>query len=59
MVVNACFWALGLEDRIPPQTNVDWVGTFAPTPLGFNAFRKGLTPAALAVQAERAMAGGA
>ena len=59
MVVNACYWALGLETRILPKTDVDWVGTYAPPPFGFNAFRKGLTPAALAAEAERAMAGAA
>ena len=55
MVVNACFWALGLEDRVPPKTNVDWVGTYAPTPFGFNAFKKGMTPAKLAAEAKHAM----
>lgn len=59
LVVNACFWALGLADRIPPKTNVDLVGTYAPTPFGFNAFRKGLTPAALAAEAEQAVAAAA
>jgi hypothetical protein len=57
MMVNACFWALGLEDRLPPKANVDLVGTYAPTPFGFNAFRKGATPAALAAEAERALTG--
>lgn len=45
MVVNACFWAVGLEDKIAPQTRVDYVGEFKPTPFGFNAFRKGWFPA--------------
>jgi type 1 glutamine amidotransferase len=35
MIVNACFWALGLEDRIPAKTNVDLVGEYHPTPFGF------------------------
>jgi len=56
MVVNACFWTLGLEDRILPKTNVDFVGTYAPTPFGFNTSRKGLTPAMLAEEARRALA---
>jgi hypothetical protein len=55
MVVNACFWAVGLENRVPAKTDVESVGTFTPTPFGFNTFRKGQTPAALAVEAERAM----
>ena len=56
MVVNACFWTLGLEDRILPKTNVELVGTYAPRPFGFNTSRRGLTPAMLAEEARRAMA---
>jgi putative heme-binding domain-containing protein len=51
MMVNACFWTLGLEDKIPAQSNVEFVGVYAPTPFGFNQFRKGVTPAMLAVAA--------
>ncbi|HLY15630.1 MAG TPA: ThuA domain-containing protein [Bryobacteraceae bacterium] len=35
MLVNACYWALGLEARIPAKTNVDLVGEYHPTPFGF------------------------
>ena len=45
MLVNACYWAAGLEAKIPPESDVDVVGTFEPTPFGFNGARKGLTPA--------------
>jgi hypothetical protein len=31
MIVNGCFWALGLEEKIPDKTNVDLVGAFKPT----------------------------
>ena len=44
LVVNGCYWALGLEDRIPAKSCVDVVGTFDPTPYGFNGYRKGLKP---------------
>ena len=47
MLVNACYWALGMEDRIPAATNVDLVGTFEPTKFGFNGAKKGLKPADL------------
>jgi type 1 glutamine amidotransferase len=48
MVVNAVYWALGLEDRIPAEgTNVDVVGEFRPTPFGFNRYQKGVRPADL------------
>lgn len=53
MVVNACFWALGLEDKIPPTTNVEFVGTYNATPFGFGIFRKGITPAMLAADRDR------
>jgi hypothetical protein len=45
LLVNACYWATGLEDRIAATSNVDLVGTFEPTPFGFNGAKKGRTPA--------------
>lgn len=53
LVVNACFWAVGLEDRIPAKAEVAYVGPYRPTPFGFNAHRKGVFPADLAAQSER------
>jgi type 1 glutamine amidotransferase len=44
MLVNACYWAVGLEDAIPAESCVDVVGTFEPTPFGFKGARKGLKP---------------
>jgi type 1 glutamine amidotransferase len=44
MLVNAAYWALGLEDQIPDPACVDIVGSFEPTPFGFNGARKGLKP---------------
>jgi hypothetical protein len=32
MLVNGCYWAIGLEDLIPDKSKVDIVGTFKPTP---------------------------
>ena len=40
LFVNACYWAVGLESRIPPQASVEPVGSYRPTPFGFNTFRK-------------------
>jgi hypothetical protein len=31
MIVNGCFWAVGLEEKIPDKTNVTLVGAFKPT----------------------------
>ncbi len=44
MVINACLWAVGLEDDIPAKTNVETMAPFEPRPFGFNEFRKGLFP---------------
>ncbi|MCP5527104.1 MAG: ThuA domain-containing protein [Verrucomicrobiales bacterium] len=48
LVVNACYWATGIEERISPRSNVDFVGAYEPTPFGFDGFRKGLVPDGLA-----------
>jgi type 1 glutamine amidotransferase len=45
MLVNACYWASGIEDRIPAESKVDLVGKYEPTPFKFNGFTKGLKPA--------------
>jgi len=47
MIVNAAYWCLGLEDKIPAQNAVDIVGEYAPTKFGFNAYKKGVKPADL------------
>ena len=45
LLVNACYWCLGMEDQIPADgTTVDLVGDYDPTPYGFNGFRPGLRP---------------
>lgn len=45
LLVNACYWGLGLEDQIGKQGNVEYVGKYAPTPYGFGGFTKGVMPA--------------
>jgi hypothetical protein len=44
LIVNACFWAMGLEDRIPSKTSVDLVGDYKPLPFRFGGFARGLKP---------------
>ena len=44
MLVNATYWAVGLEDKIAPKSNVDLVGEFKPTRFGFNGYVKGIKP---------------
>jgi hypothetical protein len=50
MIVNACYWALGLENKIPDKSNVDLVGDFKPTPFRFQKneeWKPGVKPADL------------
>jgi hypothetical protein len=44
LLVNACYWGLGLEDRIPPRSDVDLVGSYNPGDFGFGKHRTGLKP---------------
>jgi hypothetical protein len=45
MFVNACYWTLGMEDKLPEKANVDLVGDYQPTRFAFGGFVKGRTPA--------------
>lgn len=45
LMVNACFWALGMEDKIPERAKVDLVGEYKPAPLGGGDHKKGVKPA--------------
>jgi hypothetical protein len=44
LLVNACYWAVGLEDRIPERAVVELVGRYEAHPFGFNQFVKGVRP---------------
>jgi type 1 glutamine amidotransferase len=49
MLVNACYWAVGLGDKIPEKPKADLVGEFKPSPFRFVKEWKGTTrPAELA-----------
>jgi hypothetical protein len=47
MVINACFWATGLEKKITPKMNVEFVGDYSPSEIGVGKQKKGLKPADL------------
>ncbi len=47
LLVNACYWALGLDEAIDATASVDLVGEFQPTPFRFGGFRTGLRPSDL------------
>ncbi|HYP05343.1 MAG TPA: ThuA domain-containing protein [Bryobacteraceae bacterium] len=44
LLVNATYWALGLEKKIPAKAKVDLVGPYHPTPFGFGTHLKGKRP---------------
>lgn len=44
LLVNACYWALGLEEKIPAQSNVDLVGTYDPLPFAFGKHQPDVRP---------------
>jgi hypothetical protein len=47
LLVNACYWALGLAERIPEKSNVEFVGTYEPTYFGFGKHKPGVKPSDL------------
>jgi hypothetical protein len=47
LLVNASYWALGMAEQIPAQSNVAIVGEYAPTPFGHSTYKKGVKPADL------------
>jgi len=47
LLVNACYWAVGLEAKIPAKSNVDIVGTYEALPMGFGKHKPGVRPADL------------
>ena len=44
MLVNACYWALGMESQISDKSNVDLVGDYQPLPFSFGGFKNGVKP---------------
>lgn len=44
LLVNACYWGLGMESQIPARANVTLVGKYDPLPIGYGKCRKGLKP---------------
>jgi hypothetical protein len=44
LLVNACYWAVGLEDKIPEKSNVALVGEYQPSNFKHNGFKPGVKP---------------
>jgi hypothetical protein len=49
LLVNAAYWAVGLEREIPAKANVDYLGEYKPGWFGFGKFKPGLKPEDLAL----------
>jgi len=47
LLVNSCYWALGLADKIPHESNVEYVGSYEPTYFGFAKHKPGVKPSDL------------
>ncbi|MGA2866694.1 MAG: ThuA domain-containing protein [Verrucomicrobiota bacterium] len=50
LLVNACYWSLGLEDHLPAKANVDYVGAYEPGWFGYGKFKPGVKPDDLALK---------
>jgi type 1 glutamine amidotransferase len=44
LLVNASYWAVGMESVIPAAANVDFVGPYEPTPFKAGGHKKGVKP---------------
>jgi len=44
LFVNACYWALGMENKTPAKSKVDFVSEYNPNRIGFGGHKKGLKP---------------
>ncbi|MEX2141994.1 MAG: ThuA domain-containing protein [Pirellulales bacterium] len=44
MFVNACYWALGMEEKLPEKAKVDLVGEYEPSRFAFGGFVKERRP---------------
>ena len=45
LMVNACYWCVGMEDQIPEWSAVDIVGDYDPSFIGFGNSKKDMRPA--------------
>ena len=44
LLVNACYWGMEMEDKIPTKGNVDIVGDYNPSKIGMGKHKTGLKP---------------
>ncbi|MGE0760312.1 MAG: ThuA domain-containing protein, partial [Pirellulaceae bacterium] len=48
LLINACLWSSGLEDKIAPNLNIDFVGPYHPATFQFEGHRRHVKPEDLA-----------
>jgi len=44
LLINACYWGMKMEGKIPAKSNADLVGEYNPAGIGFAGYKKGLKP---------------
>ena len=44
LLINGCYWCVGMEDRIPAKSKVDFIGEYNPNQIGKGKHKKGLYP---------------
>ncbi|HIE29976.1 TPA: hypothetical protein EYP66_22150 [Candidatus Poribacteria bacterium] len=47
LLVNGCYWCIGMEDQIPEKSKVDYVGEYNPNFFGFGDYKKSVRPSDL------------
>jgi type 1 glutamine amidotransferase len=50
LLVNASYWATGMDDKIPAKSKVDLVGEYKPNNIGMGGHKKGLKPSDHAIR---------
>jgi len=53
LLVNACYWCMALEEKIPAKANVDLVGVYDPNPIHNGGFKKNVKPSDLKLRPEQ------
>jgi hypothetical protein len=48
LMINAAFWAMGMEDAITADLAIDFVGPYHPSEFAFEGYRRGVRPSDMA-----------
>ena len=50
LLVNATYWAVGMDEQIPNLSNVEVVGTYQASPFKGGGYKKGVRPSQLTIK---------